>query len=250
MRGKDAVELLSGDAGGHLQCFDVLGWRAATDLAVGPRREGGLVDDALSAVRSDLVLVAPGLREDVVDVDGKVEKRRHVHWLPEGPVHASFAHEQRIDTLVGGAVPGAQGQQPRGLEASLRDGDGLGPTITDPRHNLFQVAGEACLGGPSVQLTEYPAPIPAAQLDLVTRKCGGQQFEHVEGHAAGIDLLEDGADRFLGRGLLQHDDRDRVADDVVEHLLKEVIPPLHARGIPFGVDPLPLEDLRHVKGDP
>ena len=46
--------------------------RRAADRPVGMRRDRGLVDDALAALVVDAVVVAPLLREDVMDVDGQL----------------------------------------------------------------------------------------------------------------------------------------------------------------------------------
>lgn len=101
-----------------------------------------------------------------MDVDVQVQEVGHVELLAIGPVHATIAHEECVDSFVGGAVARAESQETRRLEVCLRhcgrfDG---GARPLDPFDDLLQVSGETCLSRTAVEFTQDAAPKPLPKL--------------------------------------------------------------------------------------
>lgn len=86
MGAHDSVERRGVDACLLLDGCEVFGWSHAADDAVGLCSERCFVDDALASFIVDVVVVAPLLREDVVDVDGKARILCPIEGLVEPPV--------------------------------------------------------------------------------------------------------------------------------------------------------------------
>src|SRR5699024_6647040 len=89
----------------------------------GPRQERH-VADALLLFPRNVVLVAPGRGEDVVDVHPELEVVSAVEGLVEDPVLAVVRHQQRVQPLVSGGVAGAEAVEAGFVEVGLLDGAG------------------------------------------------------------------------------------------------------------------------------
>ena len=70
MSDEDPVQLSCWDTCFAFQTRQIVAWGPATDAAVRGRRYGCLVDDAFAVLPVHAVNVAPGLGENVMDVDG------------------------------------------------------------------------------------------------------------------------------------------------------------------------------------
>ena len=112
--------------------------------------------------RSAAVLLAPRLREDVVDVDGVVGVGVDVDGAARPEVSTAPLHLHRIEALVGGTVAATQGDESRGLELRLLNGPWFGVAAAHPIDDVRDVECEARLGGSAVHLAEDPAPQPTA----------------------------------------------------------------------------------------
>src|SRR5690606_18420993 len=93
---------------GDLQlALQVAGRRLAANHAVGLVGDGRLVDDRVVSRRLDALSLAPGLREDVVDVQGDLFDVQLLDAsLPE-EVAGAFPLHQYAQSLVGRTLAGA-----------------------------------------------------------------------------------------------------------------------------------------------
>ena len=112
--------------------------RGATDRPVGPRTDRGLVNDALAVLVVDAVVVAPLLREDVVDVDGEVDVLDLVECLVLHPVARTAGEDECSDALVCSGVPGSERVETRLGEVRVlnRSRHRLGLVLSPERDHL------------------------------------------------------------------------------------------------------------------
>ena len=64
--------------------------------------KGRFVDDAVENSRSDPLLLAPILREDVMDVDAALKKRHEFNAFAMDEITAAVTHQQGVYRLIGG----------------------------------------------------------------------------------------------------------------------------------------------------
>src|SRR5690606_25572525 len=103
MRGKVFIESVAGDRRrvlpARLQPLQIHRRRDAPEDAVGLIAERGLVDDGIEDLGLDLLLLAPVLRENMVDIDVFVEEYSLAERLAGAEVYCALSHQQRMDTL-------------------------------------------------------------------------------------------------------------------------------------------------------
>ena len=75
------------------QFGQVLRWRNTADDPVRPVGKRCLVDNGIKDIRLDAMLLAPVLREDVMDVDILAEEDRVVEFLTRTKILCSFLHQ-------------------------------------------------------------------------------------------------------------------------------------------------------------
>src|SRR3569833_1374005 len=73
---------------------------ASADNSVGSVREGRLVDDRIEDRRFDALLLAPVLRENVMDIDVFAKEDRVIELLAGTKILRAFFHEKRVHAFV------------------------------------------------------------------------------------------------------------------------------------------------------
>ena len=124
---------------------------------------------------------APRHREDVMDVDVFLEPIVKRQRAAGAPVGRPAFHLQGIETLVGRAVAGAQGQQASRIEAGFSNQRRL-CAAPYPSCYLGEVEGVLRFHGATVRLPEDAGPEPALQLlSGIGWLQGGAQFHEQRG---------------------------------------------------------------------
>src|SRR4051794_22329424 len=106
----DFVDLVRTDSRLLLKKGEIGARRSAADRSIRIVRNRRLVDDAVAPSGFDTVLVAPCLREHVMNVNPVREKVREFDWLMLSPITSAIAHQERVDALVGRGGPAPEGK--------------------------------------------------------------------------------------------------------------------------------------------